>query len=84
MKLEYLDYEFAKKEGYIDEVKNYHITVKHAFTDFNEMKKTIDCDKLTVNRGDVFIYVDDLRKGHLYVYDGINTIFEAGILLEGR
>ena len=35
---------------------------------------------LANNKGDAFVFVDDNRCGHLYVYDGFNTIFEMSVL----
>lgn len=84
MKLNYLDFDNAKKAGYIDNIEEYHVVIKHGFTDFNDMKNTIESDELAVNRGDGFIFVDHIKRGHLYIYDGLNTIFEAALLKEGN
>ena len=80
MKLNYLGYEKAKEVGYIDNIDEYHVVIKAGFVDFKDMKNTIESDSLAVNKGDGFLYTDDLRHCHLYVYDGLYTIFEAGII----
>lgn len=81
MKLNYLDYEKAKEAGYINNIEEYHVVIKAGFDDFKDMKNTIGNDSLAVNKGDGFIYVDEHKRGYLYVFDGVCTVFEAGRIL---
>ena len=81
MNFNYLNYELAKEKGYIDNVESYNVLIKAAFTSLDNMKYDINHNcKLCNNKGDAFVFVDDNRCGHLYVYDGFNTIFEMSVL----
>ena len=81
MEFNYLNYELAKEKGYIDNAESYKILIKAAFTSLDNMKYDINHDhELCNNKGDAFIFVDDRRRRHIYVYDGFNTIFEMGVV----